>query len=171
MRANLKPLPVLLGAFGFALLAAFALWPRAPKSSGSVVAIIRGARFTLDRLETHEARIYGLKGAESLAPDRGALFRDPARRSGIAVFTMEGCRIPLDMVFLDQAGRVQRIDTAQPGAPEAFTAQGPVPRARLPALRGLLNPSWAVLEIRAGRANELGLKQGDSVSFEPPFPQ
>lgn len=158
---------IALGALASVLVAVFFFWPRKPEPAGSIVAVIRGASFTLDRLESPAARGYGLKGIKDLAPDRGAFFRDPARPAAVAAFVMDGCRIPLDMIFIDQAGKVQRIQTARPGATEAFTVAGPIPRSRLPASRGQLAPSWAVLEIRAGRAVELGLRQGDSISFIP----
>lgn len=157
------------GALASVLLALWFLWPRAPKPAGTVVAVIKGARFTLDRMESPAARGYGLKGARGLDSDRGAFFRDPKRPLSVVVFVMDGCKIPLDMIFLDQAGNVQRIETARPGAPEAFTVAGPIQRSSIPASRGQMPPSWAVLEIRAGRAAELGLKPGDSISFEPPF--
>jgi hypothetical protein len=167
---NLTPKTVLLmigiGALVSALLAVGFLWPRKPKSAGTVRVDIKGAAFVLDRLESAAARGYGLRGVEDLAPDRGALFLDPARRKGqVATFVMDGCLIPLDLIFLDQAGRVQRIQTAQPGSQEAFTVAGPIPRNRLTASRGQLPPSWAVIEIRGGRAVELGLRQGDQISF------
>lgn len=167
---NLTPKTVLLmiglGALVSALLAVALLWPRKPKSAGTAHVVIKGAAFVLDRLESAAARGYGLRGVEDLAPDRGALFLDPTRRKGqVATFVMDGCLIPLDLIFLDQAGRVQRIQTAQPGSQEAFTVAGPIPRNRLTASRAQLPPSWAVIEIRGGRAVELGLHQGDQISF------
>ena len=94
----------------------------------------------------------GLMYRTALADDRGMVFLfDPPRRTA---FWMKNTLIPLDMVFLLK-GKVQSISSNVPPCqadpcptygPNAFVDQ--------------------VIELRAGRAIELGLKQGDRLVLQ-----
>ena len=85
---------------------------------------------------------------QSLAPDEGMIFPyDPPRD---IAFWMRNTLIPLDMVFIRADGTIARIATAQP------LDETPVPGGE---------PVAAVLEIKGGRAAELGIKAGDRVSW------
>jgi len=105
-------------------------------------------RFTVEVAETAEQQEAGLMFVRSLAPDRGMIFPyDPPRN---VAFWMRNTLIPLDMLFIRADGTIARIATAK-------------------ALDE--TPVWAgediaaVLEIRAGRAAELGIKPGDRVEW------
>jgi uncharacterized membrane protein (UPF0127 family) len=65
---------------------------------------------------------------------------------------MKNTLIPLDMIFVRQDGTIARIATARP------LDETPVPSGE---------PITMVLEIRGGRAGELGIKEGDRVSPPP----
>jgi len=85
----------------------------------------------------------------SLAGDRGMIF--PYEPPQEVAFWMKNTFIPLDLVFIREDGRIGRIATAKP------LDETPVPSGDLTA---------AVLEIRGGRAAELGIKAGDKVDWK-----
>jgi uncharacterized membrane protein (UPF0127 family) len=67
-----------------------------------------------------------------------------------AAFWMKNTLIPLDMVFIRPDGTIARIATAK------ALDLTPVPSGE---------PISAVLELRAGRAAELGIRAGDRVAW------
>jgi hypothetical protein len=106
-------------------------------------------RFTVEVAATPDQQELGLMFRRSLAPDRGMIFPyDPPQE---VAFWMKNTWIPLDIVFIAPDGRIARITHAQ--------AMDITP---LPS--GV--PINAVLEIAAGRAAELGIKEGDLVSWQ-----
>lgn len=99
------------------------------------------------RTEAEQAR--GLMFRESLAPDAGMIFpMDPPRS---ASFWMKNTVIPLDMIFVRADGVIARI------------AADTVPYSLDPVDSG--EPVAAVLELAGGRAAELGLAEGDKVTW------
>lgn len=89
----------------------------------------------------------GLMFRPGLAQDAGMLFvYDPPQQ---ASFWMRNTMIPLDMVFIDDTGRVESIAERRDTFSDRISqSQGPV---------------RAVLEINAGRSRELGLEPGARV--------
>jgi len=87
----------------------------------------------------------------SLPPNEGMLFpfAPPQRVS----FWMRNTLIPLDMIFVRRDGTIARIATAKP-LDETSVPSG--------------EPISMVIEIRGGRAAELGIRAGDRVN--PPTP-
>jgi hypothetical protein len=115
--------------------------------------IIRSAsgthRFTVEVARTPEEQANGLMHRQSLAPDRGMLF--PYEPPQSAAFWMKNTLIPLDMIFIRADGTIARI-----AANTVPLSLDPVPS---------LEPVAAVLEIAGGRAAELGIEEGDRVSW------
>jgi hypothetical protein len=90
----------------------------------------------------------GLMFRSSLADDRGMIFPyDPPVE---AAFWMKNTLIPLDIVFIRSDGTIARITKGEPMSLEALPAGEPIA---------------AVLELRGGRTGELGIKEGDVVSW------
>ena len=86
---------------------------------------------------------------KSLGPAEGMIFPyDPPQDVG---FWMKNTLIPLDMIFIRADGTIARI------------AANTVPHSLEPNVSG--EPVAAVLEIRGGRAAELGIKPGDRVEW------
>jgi hypothetical protein len=105
--------------------------------------------FTVELAATPEQQERGLMFRESLAPDRGMLFPfDPPRP---ASFWMRNTLIPLDMIFIRPDGRIARI------------AANTVPLSLEPV--AVQEPMAAVLELAGGRSAELGIRQGDRVTW------
>jgi uncharacterized membrane protein (UPF0127 family) len=96
----------------------------------------------------------GLMHRESLPRLGSMLFVFPtARERG---FWMRNTLIPLDIIFLDDAGTITRIhENARPLDETLIPSEG---------------PARAVLEVNAGVAAELGLAPGDALR-SPAMPQ
>ena len=105
-------------------------------------------RFTVDVAATPEQQERGLMFVKSLAGDRGMIF--PYTPPADVSFWMKNTLIPLDIVFIRPDGTVVRITKAK------ALDLTPLPSGE---------PISAVLEIRGGRAAELGIKEGDIASW------
>ncbi|WP_018147147.1 DUF192 domain-containing protein [Henriciella marina] len=90
---------------------------------------------------------YGLMNREQLGDDAGMLF-DFGNRREPAMY-MRNTLIPLDMLFISEAGSIIMI------------ARNTVPGSLRTISPGI--PVKGVLEINAGRAAELGIQPGDTV--------
>ncbi len=106
----------------------------------------------LEVAQTVEQQAIGLMYRTTLADDRGMLFEfSPPRNVG---FWMKNVAIPLDMIFIKD-GKVQAIAAAVPPCnAEPCPTYGP----------GVLIDR--VIEVRGGRAKELGLKVGAPVEIK-----
>lgn len=89
----------------------------------------------------------GLMFRIRLAPDAGMIFEFPAPT--VARFWMHNTLIPLDMLFVDGAGRIVNVaERARPMSDAVISAAAPV---------------RAVVELPGGTAVRLGIKPGDRV--------
>jgi len=111
--------------------------------------------FQVELAVSPEQRSQGLMFREDLAEDRGMLF-DFGRPQRASMW-MRNTYVPLDMLFIDGAGRITQIATdTQPLSDAAIASREPV---------------RAVLELRAGVTAKLGIEPGDRVIhplFAPP---
>jgi hypothetical protein len=144
-------------ATALALGAAFALHAAGPPGTASpTVAILpSGAEFRLEIAADPETQRRGYMFRERVPADEGMLFvyREAGRRS----FWMKNCKVPLDIVWLDDASRVVEIAHSLPPCP----ASGPCPSVE--------PQRWArhVLELAGGTATREGLSIGDLVTIVP----
>lgn len=105
--------------------------------------------FTVEMARTSDQQAQGLMHRRTLAPDAGMLFPfDPPRP---ASFWMRNTLIPLDMIFIRADGTIARV------------AANAVPLSETPV--AVEEPVTAVLEIAGGRAAQLGIRDGDRVSW------
>jgi uncharacterized membrane protein (UPF0127 family) len=106
-------------------------------------------RFKVEIASTENQQATGLMYRRSLADDRGMIFPyDPPRD---VAFWMKNTLIPLDIIFVRADGHIARV------------AANATPLSLEPVPSG--EPIGAVLEIRGGRAAELGIRAGDAVSW------
>ncbi len=106
----------------------------------------------LEVARTRQQQATGLMHRDPLPDTRGMLFPfDPPKTVG---FWMKNVPVPLDMVFLHQGKIVGIQNSAPPCQTQPCPVYGP---------RSLVDH---VIELRAGRAQELGLNVGDSVTVK-----
>ena len=111
----------------------------------------------LEVATTPQQQSLGLMYREALPDDRGMLF--PMGQPRPVSFWMKNVPVPLDMVFIYD-GTIQAIAAAVPPCTaEPCPTYGPGPQ-----------PIDQVIELRAGRAAELGLAMGDAVVVRPLAP-
>ncbi|MBV7379366.1 DUF192 domain-containing protein [Maritimibacter dapengensis] len=105
------------------------------------------ARFTVEIADDVEERAQGLMFRESLGASRGMLFLYES--AGSPAFWMKNTLIPLDMIFVDPDGMVQHVHSeAVPGDLTGISGG-----------TGVI----AVLEIRGGMAEAIGIDAGDEM--------
>lgn len=121
--------------------------PAASESVKVVTASGKSHVFKVEIADDEPEREQGLMNRESLARDTGMLFQfeDMAVRS----FWMRNTLIPLDILYLDDKGRIVSI------------ARNAKPLDETP-LSSII-PAKGVLEINGGQAAELGIMPGDTV--------
>ena len=105
-------------------------------------------KFIVAVAATPEQQETGLMFRKSLQPNEGMIF--PYDPPATVSFWMKNTLIPLDLLFIRANGSVARITT---GKELDLT---PLPSGE---------PIGAVLEIRGGRAGELGIREGDKVDW------
>jgi len=103
--------------------------------------------------QTDEQRSRGLQFRESLGKNEGMLFSFFENKAHL--FWMKDTLIPLDMIWLDHAGRI------------IYIAHNVLPCQSDPCpVYGTNKNSQYVLEINAGTALEMGLKEGNRADFQ-----
>ncbi len=105
------------------------------------------ARFSVEIADTEPARARGLMHRDHLPRSGGMLFVYDAPTA--PSFWMQNTRIPLDMIFVDPAGRVSRVHH------EAV----PFDTTPIPGGENVL----MVLEINGGLARALGIDEGSEM--------
>ncbi|CAN5182497.1 hypothetical protein BH10PSE12_BH10PSE12_20980 [soil metagenome] len=106
-------------------------------------------RFDVEVALTPEQQAKGLMFRKTLAADAGMVF--PMAPPRIASFWMKDTFIPLDMLFVRTDGTV------------AFVAANVQPYSRIPVSAGI--PVAGVVELRGGRAAELGIDEGARIRW------
>ncbi len=109
----------------------------------------------LEVAQTLEQQAMGLMFRTELAPDRGMLF--PFNPPRPVSFWMKNVPINLDMVFLRDGKVVDIASQVPPCTTDPCPVYGP---------SGLVEIDQ-VIELRGGRAAELGLKVGDRLVVKP----
>ena len=113
----------------------------------SIVTASGEHKFMVEIADDEAERQRGLMYRPPLEDDRGMLFQFPAARE--QSFWMKNTPSSLDIIYIDPQGRI--VSIAAHATPYSET---PLPS------NGAAN---GVLELRAGRAEEIGAKPGDQV--------
>lgn len=111
-------------------------------------------QFQVEPARTAAEQAQGLMYRTDLKPDGGMLFAPYPPEGGgprVASFWMKNTPTPLDILFIRADGTIARI------------AKNTVPFSEAPVPSG--EPVAAVLELVGGRSAELGIAEGDSVSW------
>ena len=147
----LRPLPAALAVFALLTTAAGA----APACDPDRIEILTGQgsrTFAIEIADDPDEQARGLMFRPVLPADAGMLFIFEPQRP--ANFWMRNTMIPLDMIFIDDTGRVESIvERNDPYSERGSASQGIV---------------RAVLEINGGLSRELGIGPGTQV-IHPAF--
>ena len=129
--------------------AAYAQLQTFPKAELTIVSASGPHKITVEVATTPGQMEQGLMFRRSLAADAGMIFDYGV--PSLAAMWMKNTLIPLDMLFVDQHGRIINIhERAVPGSLEPIAAAA---------------PARAVIELNGGTAARLGIKPGDRVIF------
>ncbi len=127
--------------------------PQGQRLPVTAQAVIHNRKIDLEVARSPQEEEIGLMYRTNLPENRGMLFVfDPPRP---VLFWMKNTLIPLDMVFLYQ-GKVRKIASKVP----------PCKQETCPTY-GSNDRIDQVIELKSGRAAELGLKVGDSIQVNP----
>jgi uncharacterized membrane protein (UPF0127 family) len=116
-----------------------------------------GTLITAEIAATPEERANGLMRRKTLARNAGMLFVFPS--DSVNQFWMKDTIIPLDMIWMDEDKRVVYI--------QRNALPCPVIARQCPSY-GPTSPTRYVLEVAAGGADRLGIKEGTTLSFQIP---
>ena len=120
-----------------------------PLEELSVVTSSGEHAFWVEIADEEPERQRGLMFREPLADDRGMLFEWPGEPAREQSFWMKNTPSPLDIIYINPQGRIVSI------------VANATPMSETPLFSyGAAN---GVLELRAGRAAEIGAKPGDQV--------
>ncbi len=122
-----------------------------PSSAASTVALQPASGSAIpvevELAATPEARQLGLMYRDHLAPGKGMLFVFP--QAAPQSFWMRNTKIPLDILFIDDDGRIVRIHERTTPFSEAGLPSGA--------------PVRFVLEVPGGYCDDVGVGEGDKV--------
>ncbi len=124
---------------------------------------VKGERFIMELALNEPARIRGLSGRETIDPKGGMLFVFP--RSDRHEFVMRDCPAPIDIAFLDSAGRVVAFHEMTPEEPRREGESEFQYEMRLKRYPSRFPAQFAV-ETAGGRLASLGVKEGDKIEFD-----
>jgi uncharacterized membrane protein (UPF0127 family) len=110
----------------------------------------------VEAARTQAQRSKGLMERDHLEPEAGMLFLYRETQTSRNGFWMYRTRIPLDIAFLGEDGRIVTIATMQP-CESSTPGDCPVTRPD--------GAYAAALEVNAGYFAERGIKEGDCVSW------
>jgi uncharacterized membrane protein (UPF0127 family) len=131
---------------GFLLASLITTGCNQPQGSGlpTVKMKLGSQTFTLEIANTAETRERGLMRRDSMPADHGMIF--VFKETSKMAFWMKNTRIPLDVVYIAEDGRVDSVKQMQPYVETAVWSDGPL--------------KWAV-ELNQGEAEKAGVKKGD----------
>ncbi len=112
--------------------------------------VMNGMVFRAEVVDTPQAVEKGLSGRQSLAPDAAMLFVFDEAKTWC--FWMKDMEFSLDILWLDDSKTIVAVESDL--APETYPQDYCPPK-----------PALYVVEVRAGTADQLGLKPGAQVSF------
>lgn len=143
-----------------------------PAQSGLPTTPVRilGETFNLEIAADDLTRFRGLSGRTEIPPDGGMIFVFPDHLQTVHSFVMRDCPVPIDIAYLDAAGRVLRTHAMVPDPPRG-PGEG-VPGQIVEAYEQRLTryssryPARFAVELKGGTIARLGLKEGEQIQFD-----
>ena len=127
--------------------------PTPDPAAGPSVVLPSGARYRVEIARTPEEQAQGLMFREALPEKTGMLF--PFPEPGVHKFWMKNTMIPLDMIWMDESGRVLYV-----------SADTPPCKADPCATYGPDSAAKQVLEIAGGKAKDEKVTSGSTLKIE-----
>ncbi|WP_312689571.1 DUF192 domain-containing protein [Brevundimonas nasdae] len=144
---------LLTGVLALGLMGCAAKGPVGPNGDPterlSIVTASGEHHFWVEIADTEPKRQRGLMFRPPLEDDRGMLFEWPGEPAREQSFWMRNTPSSLDIIYIDPQGKIVSI-----AAHATPFSEAPIPSN---------GPANGVLELRAGRAAEIGAKPGDKV--------
>ncbi|MEM9883819.1 MAG: DUF192 domain-containing protein [Planctomycetota bacterium] len=125
------------------------------ETTGTQRVEIAGETFTLELALTRRAQHRGLSGRDHIPADGGMLFVFPYEEQ--RYFVMRDCLVPIDIIFLNPAGRVMNshaMAVEPPDTPERQLKRYPSD-----------GPTSLAIELAGGTVARLGVEPGDTVEL------
>lgn len=119
---------------------------------------VRGQRYQVELAQNDAERAKGLMFRDAMDAGRGMLFIHD--RQEPQAYWMKNTRIPLDILYFDNA---RKLVSQQRDVPPCALGDGCPPYPST-------GPARYVLELNAGQAAKIGLKDGDELTFGPGIP-
>ncbi|MEX2672916.1 MAG: DUF192 domain-containing protein [Phycisphaeraceae bacterium] len=116
---------------------------------------IAGQVFALELAMDDAARHRGLSDRKSIAEDSGMLFVFPEARR--LTFVMRDCLVPIDLIYLDGAGRIVRLHAME------VEPYGRADWLLTPYRSG--EPAQFAVELQGGMIEALGLRRGQRINL------
>lgn len=116
---------------------------------------IAGRTFELELALDERSRMRGLSDRESIAEDGGMLFVFPEPQR--LTFVMRDCLVPIDLIYLDGAGRVVQTHAME------VEPYGRSDWLLTPYRSG--EPAQFAIELRGGLVAELGVRRGQRIEL------
>jgi len=122
-----------------------------------------GNWFHLELALDHNARVRGLSGRDFIAEDGGMLFAFPV--ASIQNFVMRDCLVPIDIIYLDGAGRITAMHAMTLEPPRGENESLAAYEARLKRYSSRF-PAQFAIEVKGGWLERLNLEVGDRVELD-----
>ncbi|CAN5837230.1 hypothetical protein BH11PLA1_BH11PLA1_18670 [soil metagenome] len=143
------------------------------KSNASVAPVkIAGKTFFLELALDDATRFRGLSERTHIDPEGGMLFVFPPQLIMAHGFVMRDCPIPIDILYLDSAGRVVSSFAMVPEPPrDPAKGEGTPAEAGNPQYNARLKqytsrfPAQFVVELAGGTLKTVNVKDGDLIEF------
>jgi uncharacterized protein len=146
-------MPCRLRAAALAILLAGAGLVACHQRAPRVMLTSAGQQLSIEVARTEAERAHGLMGRKDLGPRDGMIF--VFDRDDHLTFWMKDTPTALSIAFISSTGRIQEITDMEP-----FSER---------IIRSRLSARFA-LEMRKGAFSDLGIREGDSISFPAGFP-
>ncbi len=137
-----------------------------PVVDGLMPVEIGGRTYQLEIVADDTSRTVGLGGRSGLAPDHGMLFSFPDAR--LRRFVMRDCVFPIDIIFLDSAGRIVAMHHMPIEEPKKEGESQYEYEMRLAKYSSRFNAQYAI-ELDGGELERLDLKDGQQIDLDTEY--
>jgi uncharacterized membrane protein (UPF0127 family) len=121
-----------------------------PSSIATANMRLGNENFVVEIANTDPVREHGLMQRDSMPPNHGMIFVFPIERP--QAFWMKNTRFPLDIIYIDGAGKVDSVKQMKAYDLTSVPSNGAIKYA---------------IELNLGRAAEIGVKEGDHIDIPP----